>query len=126
MHDPPCSHVPPPRQAAQRIALVDAASWNHNIAQAPQDMCPGSLRFPASQVVDPKVLQSILGVNFYNLKFGLANFRKIAGEFFLMPNSDSKFIGLVFSRVSGPPENSRPKFTPKLVGIPLEFHFLEP
>ena len=31
--------------------------------------------------------------------------------------------GLVFLGFQGPPKNSRPKFTPKLVGIPLQFHF---
>ena len=43
-----------------------------------------------------------------------------------MANFDSEFFGLVFSRVSGHPKSSRPKFTSRIVGIPLQFHFLEP
>ena len=43
-----------------------------------------------------------------------------------MANCDSEFFGLVFSRVSGHPKNSRPKFTSRIVGIPLQFHILEP
>ena len=43
-----------------------------------------------------------------------------------MANFDSEFFGLVFSRVSGHPKNSRPKFTSRIVGIPLQFHLLEP
>ena len=67
--------------------------------------------------------ERIWGDFFY---FGPANFRKIAtaGEFL------SEFWWRIFrpgfSRVSGHPKNSRPKFTPRIVGIPLQFHFLEP
>ena len=43
-----------------------------------------------------------------------------------MANFASEFFGLVFSKVSGHPKNSRPKFTSRIVGIPLQFHFLEP
>ena len=47
-----------------------------------------------------------------------------------MANLFCKVFGLVF-QCSGPPPPTqkkkwRPKFTPKLVGIPLQFHFLEP
>ena len=37
-----------------------------------------------------------------------------------------KIFGLHFPGLQVPPNNSRPKFTPKIVGIPLQFHFLEP
>ena len=40
-----------------------------------------------------------------------------------------KKFGLVSCRVSTSPppkKNSRPKFTPEIVGIPLPIHFLEP
>ena len=43
-----------------------------------------------------------------------------------MANFDSEFFDLVFFRVSGHQKNSRPKFTSRIVGIPLQFHFLEP
>ena len=43
-----------------------------------------------------------------------------------MANFDSEFFSLVFSRVSGHPKNSRPKFTSRIVATPLQFHFLEP
>ena len=33
---------------------------------------------------------------------------------------------LCFSRASGPPKSSRPKFTSKIVGTPLQFHIFEP
>ena len=36
-------------------------------------------------------------------------------------NFDGEFFGLVFSRVSGHPKNSCPKFTFRIVGIPLQF-----
>ena len=42
-----------------------------------------------------------------------------------MVNFDSEFICLVFEGFRLP-QNSRPKYTPKLVGIPLRFQFLEP
>ena len=53
------------------------------------------------------------------------NCRRISQRI-LMANFDSEFSGLVFSRVSGHPKNSRPKFTSRIVGILLQFHFLEP
>ena len=63
-----------------------------------------------------------------NFKFGPANFRKIAANF--SANSDGKFwsvkFSALFSRASGPPKTPRPKVTPKIVGIPLPFHFLSP
>ena len=43
---------------------------------------------------------------------------------------DGKFIPRIFracfSRASGPPKNSHPKFTPKIVGNLLQFQFFEP
>ena len=47
--------------------------------------------------------------------------RAVWGEFFIL-----EFVGLFFPGLQAPPKNSRPKFAPKLVGIPLQFHFLEP
>ena len=73
--------------------------------------------------VHSEVLQSGFGVN-----VGLAKFRKIASEFL------SEFFQQIFpaifrpcfSRVSEPPpppqKDSRPKFTPKIVSLPLQFH----
>ena len=43
-----------------------------------------------------------------------------------MANFDSEFFGLVFSGFQASPKNSRPKFTPRIVGVPLQFHFREP
>ena len=43
-----------------------------------------------------------------------------------MANFDSEFFGLVFPGFQATPKNSRPKFTSRIVGIPLQFHFLEP
>ena len=43
-----------------------------------------------------------------------------------MANFDSEFFGLVFAGLQASPKNSRPQFTPRIVGIPLQSHFLEP
>ena len=43
-----------------------------------------------------------------------------------MANFDSEFFGLVFPGFQATQKNSRPKFTSRIVGIPLRFHFLEP
>ena len=43
-----------------------------------------------------------------------------------MANFDSEFFGLVFPGFQANPKDSRPKFTSRIVGIPLQFHFLEP
>ena len=43
-----------------------------------------------------------------------------------MANFDSEFFGLVFPGFQPTQKNSRPKFTSRIVGIPLQFHFLEP
>ena len=68
---------------------------------------------------------------------------RIWGEFFILvrrilgklpanfsANFDGEFWKRIFrpcfSRFSGHPKNSRPKFTSRIVGIPLQFHFLEP
>ena len=66
-----------------------------------------------------------LGMNFL---FCPASSRKIAGKFlsefgWQIFYSESSAL---FSRVSGHPKNSRPKFTSRIVGIPSQFHFLEP
>ena len=42
-----------------------------------------------------------------------------------MANFDSEFFGLVFAGFQVTQKNSRPKFTSRSVGIPLQFHFLE-
>ena len=55
----------------------------------------------------------------------LENCRRISQRI-LMANFDREFFGLVFSSASGHPKNSRQKFTSRIVGIPLQFHFLEP
>ena len=43
-----------------------------------------------------------------------------------MANFDSEFFGLIFPGFQAPPKNSRPEFTPRILSIPLQFHFLEP
>ena len=44
-----------------------------------------------------------------------------------MANFFRKRFELVFPGLQAPPKNSRPKFMPKLVGIPLQFlHFFGP
>ena len=43
-----------------------------------------------------------------------------------MANFDSEIFSLVFPGFQAHPKNSRPKFTSRIVGIPLQFHFLEP
>ena len=43
-----------------------------------------------------------------------------------MANLDSEFFGLVFPGLQATQKNSRPKFTSRIVGSPLQFHFLEP
>ena len=75
--------------------------------------------------------------------WGRGSAERICGNFFLawrilgeLPanfsaNFDCRFFLQIFrpcfSTVSGlPPKNSRPKFTPEIVAIPLQFHFLEP
>ena len=69
------------------------------------------------QMLVPTLCGADLGWIFY---FGPANCRKIASEFWW------RIFRPCFSRVSGHPKNLRPKFTSRTVGIPLQFHFLEP
>ena len=77
-----------------------------------------------SQNVEPEVLQSRFGVKF--LYFGLSKFRKIAGEI-SSANVDGEFRRRIFQpcffQDFRPPP---PKFTLRIVGIPLQSHFLEP
>ena len=42
-----------------------------------------------------------------------------------MAKFDSEFFGLVFPGLQAT-QNSPPKFTSRIVGNPLQFHFLEP
>ena len=69
-------------------------------------------------LVDPKVMQGGFGLIFYS---GLANLGKINGEF-LREFFQRIFLANYFSRLQ-PPQKNSPKFTPKTVGIPLQFHF---
>ena len=59
--------------------------------------------------------------------FAPASFRQISSE--IPANFHSQIFPRMFrpcfSRVSGHPKNSRPKFMAKIVGIPLQFHFVE-
>ena len=43
-----------------------------------------------------------------------------------MANFDSEFSAFFFQGFQATQKLSRPKFTSRLVGIPLQFHFLEP
>ena len=72
------------------------------------------------------VMQSGFGVNFLFWSGELQENCQRISQRISMANFDSEFFGLVFSRVAGHPKNSRPKFTSRIVGIPLQFHFLEP
>ena len=76
-------------------------------------------------VLVPTWCRADLGWIFY---FCLANFRKIAGEF--LSESWRRILianfSALFYRASGHPKNSRPKFTSRIVGTPLQFHFLNP
>ena len=64
---------------------------------------------------------------------------RIWGDFFILArrisgklpanfsaNFDREFFGLVFPGLQATQKNSRPKFTSRIVGIPLQSHFLEP
>ena len=70
----------------------------------------------------PDVMQSRFGVNFVFWPGELLG--KLPANF--SANFDSEFFGVVFPGASGHPKNSRPKFTSRIVGISLQFHFLEP
>ena len=73
--------------------------------------------------VDPEVLQSGFSVNFFLAR---RIFGKLPANFsaHFDGNFSAKFDGKFFPQFF--PKNSRPKFTPRIVGIPLQFHFLEP
>ena len=91
----------------------------------PLDRC-----FQGSQggggAVEPEVLQSGFGVKFlfWPGEFW-ENCRRISQRV-LMAIFFCEFFGLVFPGFRAPTKNSRPKFTPRIVGFPLQFHFLEP
>ena len=77
--------------------------------------------------IEPKVLQSGFEITFCSLAWRIlgklpANFSANFDDDFLL----GKFFGLVFLGLQAPTKNSRQKFTPRIVGIPLQFHFLEP
>ena len=83
----------------------------------------GRCHFGTSGLVVPEVLQSGFRGEFPILVQRI--FRKIASEF------DGDFFRDFFSLVffpgfQAPSENSRPNVTPRIVGIPLQCHFLEP
>ena len=81
--------------------------------------------------IEPEVLQSGFGVFFlfWPGEFW-ENCRQISQRI-LRAKFLREFLGLVFPgfQALSPPkihaQYSRPKFTPKIVGIPLQFHFLE-
>ena len=62
-------------------------------------------------MIDPEVLQSGFGLNF---KFGLANFRRVIGEFFQQISPCQGF------RPPHTKKISLPKFAPKVDGVPLQ------
>ena len=77
------------------------------------------------RIVEPELLQSRFGVIF----LGPANFRTNSDEFLSEFNDElfPRIFGLVFPGSQTPPkQNSRPKFTPRSVGILLQFHFSNP
>ena len=74
----------------------------------------------------PRFCRADLGCMFY---FGLANLGNCQriSQRILMAIFFRKFFGLVFfPGFQAPRKKSRPRFTPRIVGIPLQFHFLEP
>ena len=88
-----------------------------------------SKRTDAIHLLIPRFCRAEFGVIFKN--FGLANFRKIIAGEFLSEFSERNFPGnssALFLQGSRPlpPKNSCTKFTPKIVGILLQFHFLDP
>ena len=76
--------------------------------------------------IEPEVLKSGFGVNFL---FWPGEFQencrrlsqRIWWRFF-----SANFSALFFQDFRPPPKKSRPKFTPRIVGSPLQFHFLKP
>ena len=77
-------------------------------------------------ILEPGVLQSGFGVNclFWPGEFQ-ENCRRISQRILVAILFCNAF-GLVFPGFQASPPKSRPKFTPEIVGIPLQFHFLEP
>ena len=71
-------------------------------------------------------MQSGFGVNFLFWPSEFEENCRWISQRNLMANFDSEFFGLVFPGFQAHPKNSRPKFTSRIVGIPLQFHFLEP
>ena len=69
-------------------------------------------------------MQSGFGVIFL---FWSGEFQEICqriSQRILTVNFDSEIFGLVSPGFQVTPKNSRPKFTSRIVGIPLQFHFL--
>ena len=86
------------------------------------------VKFPISLFFEPEVLQSGFGVNFIFWHGELwENCRRINfdGEKFA-ENFPQIFRPCFLPGFQARPKNSHPKFTPRIVGIPLQFHFLEP
>ena len=71
-------------------------------------------------------MQSGFGVNFLFWPSEFEENCRWISQRNLMANFDSEFFGLVFPGFQAHPKNSRPKFTSRIVGIPLQCHFLEP
>ena len=76
---------------------------------------------------DPEGLQSGFEVNFLFsswsaqiMEICLQNFQRV------LPANFAPNFRPYFSRVEGPPENSHPKFTSKIVGTPLQLQIFEP
>ena len=84
-----------------------------------------SMELPMSKYWARGSAEQIWG-DFFNLV------RRILGKLpaNLIVKFDSEFWWRMFwpcfSKASGSPKHSRPKFTPKLVGISFQFHFLKP
>ena len=97
-----------------RILAVPLLSSQFDFAPKNSGLEKGAL---GKVLIPPEVLQSAFGVLFLG---GLANFRKLPANF--SANLDGKFLGLVSPGFQAPPtpQNSHPKFTPKIVGIPLQ------
>ena len=90
---------------------------------------PSVVSANAASNFDPEVLRSGFGFIFY---FGLAKFRRIAHRFLskFCGNFFAQIFQPCFSRAAGPPgltlKSSPLKFTPKIVGIALQFQIFEP
>ena len=76
---------------------------------------------PNLPIMIPRFSRAELGWFLYSGLANLGNCRRISQRILMAFFFFRKMFGLIF-QVSGLPKNSRPKFTPRHVGIPLQLH----